>query len=64
LERVGTILFKALAQRAREASIRRWKAIFLTGNTGARKLMELVGTKHSERLEGPGVIEAIYKLFP
>lgn len=60
----GKILLKALAKRAWEVGIRRWRATFLFDNTGIRKLMELIGTKQLERLESPGIVEVIYNLFP
>jgi GNAT superfamily N-acetyltransferase len=61
---VGSLLFGMLAERAREVGIRRWKAVMLAENAGARKLLEEVGTRLSTRLEGPGSVEAIYELRP
>lgn len=59
---VGTALFRSLARRAWEVGIRRWKALMLAQNAGARKLLERVGTKRSERPEGIGVVEVEYDL--
>ena len=61
---VGKILLKALAKRAWEVGIRRWRATFRFDNTGIRKVMELIGTRQLERLECPGIVEVIYNLFP
>lgn len=59
---VGKVLMQDLAERARQVGIRRWQALFLSGNTGARRLMEAVAWQRSERSAGQGVVEAIYDL--
>lgn len=61
---VGTLLFRALAQRAQAVGVRRWRAVFLADNRGARRLLESVGRKVSETPLGAGQTEAVYELGP
>jgi acetyltransferase len=61
---IGKLLFKELANQAWKAGIRRWRAFFLSGNIGIRKLMEVIGTKQFESLENYEVVEVVYNLFP
>ncbi len=59
---VGEVLIQALAKSAWEAGIRCWSAILFTDNIAMRKLLELVGTKQSERSEDAGVVGLVYQL--
>jgi GNAT superfamily N-acetyltransferase len=60
---IGTVLLGALAERAWEAGIRRWRAVFTTDNIATPLLLERVGGIVLESL-GPGFVEAICELRP
>jgi GNAT superfamily N-acetyltransferase len=61
---IGTILVHELAAAAHAAGIRRWKAVFLTGNKPARKLLNRVARLEVEHWVSADCIEATYTLYP
>lgn len=60
---IGTVLLGALAERAWEAGIRRWRAVFTDDNLATPHLLERVGAIMFESL-GSGFIEAVCELRP
>ncbi len=59
---IGSILARALAERAWEVGIRYVGALLLAENLGARKLLERVATVVAVKMGGRGTIEATYAL--
>ena len=61
---IGKLLFAALAQGAWQAGVRYWKAVFFASNTAIQRLLGSVGEKQAEYDFIPGVVAAVYRLFP
>lgn len=59
---VGKFLFQALAEEALAVGITHWQALLLHSNAAAFKLLETVGTKHSQRWEAGGTTLVVYEL--
>jgi hypothetical protein len=57
-------LIEALAVRAKNAGIHRWKGVFFSSHTATRKLLTRIGTPESEIVIGANVVECIYRLRP
>ena len=59
---VGSLLFEALADHAREHGVDRFLAIMRDDNARMRALLERVGTLSKRELEGSGVVALTYAL--
>lgn len=59
---VGSALISELARRSSGAGIRRWRAVYFSGNKGAQKLLNLFADQESAEAVGGGVIDAMYLL--
>lgn len=60
---VGKILIDHLARLSWDAGMRRWRAHFFADNVAPRRLMERIGKKIDEQLEGAGVVKVVFELL-
>lgn len=61
---VARQLARVVADAAWRAGIRRFKGLMLSDNVGAYTVMDELGELRERHYDGPGVLEAIWDLYP